>query len=100
MKIKVMIVVLMTMLSGVMHGQTDSFAEFEKTFKKECADAKIVGATFVLIRDGKAERTFFGSANLAKKQPVDEDTIYHWVSNTKPFTGIAIMQLRDRGLLK
>ncbi len=30
---------------------------------------------------------------------VDEDTIYHWASITKTFTGIAIMQLRDRGLL-
>ncbi|MEO6334909.1 MAG: serine hydrolase domain-containing protein, partial [Pyrinomonadaceae bacterium] len=28
------------------------------------------------------------------------NTIYHWASNTKQFTGIAIMQLRDRGLLK
>ncbi len=27
------------------------------------------------------------------------DTIYHWASITKTFTGIAIMQLRDRGLL-
>ena len=28
-----------------------------------------------------------------------DDTIYHWASITKTFTGIAIMQLRDRGLL-
>jgi len=31
---------------------------------------------------------------------VDENTIYHWASITKTFTGIAIMQLRDRGRLK
>ena len=31
--------------------------------------------------------------------PVTDDTIYHWASITKTFTGIAIMQLRDRGLL-
>ena len=31
---------------------------------------------------------------------MDEDTIYHWASITKTFTGIAIMQLRERGLLK
>jgi CubicO group peptidase (beta-lactamase class C family) len=30
---------------------------------------------------------------------VDEHTTYHWASVTKTFTGIAIMQLRDRGLL-
>jgi CubicO group peptidase (beta-lactamase class C family) len=27
-------------------------------------------------------------------------TIYHWASITKTMTGIAILQLRDRGLLK
>ena len=31
--------------------------------------------------------------------PVDDNTTYHWASCTKTFTGIAIMQLRDRGLL-
>ena len=30
---------------------------------------------------------------------MDADTIFHWASITKTFTGIAIMQLRDRGLL-
>ena len=33
------------------------------------------------------------------RRPVDEETIFHWASITKTFTGIAIMQLRDRGLL-
>lgn len=96
----IVLILAATVFAGAMHGQTKKFAEFEKTFKKECVDAGIVGATFVLMQDGKTERAFYGSANLTKKQPVDEKTIYHWASNTKPFTGIAIMQLRDRGLLK
>src|SRR4029434_2041152 len=29
---------------------------------------------------------------------VDAETIFHWASITKTFTGISIMQLRDRGL--
>ena len=40
-----------------------------------------------------------GFQDLDAKRPVDDDTIYHWASITKTFTGIAIMQLRDRGLL-
>ena len=40
-----------------------------------------------------------GYQDLATKRPVDADTIFHWASITKTFTGIAIMQLRDRGLL-
>jgi CubicO group peptidase (beta-lactamase class C family) len=64
-------------------------------------DAGIVGGSFVFIKDGKTvSEEHYGAANLEKKQAVNADTIYHWASNTKPFTGIAIMQLRDRGLLK
>ena len=40
-----------------------------------------------------------GLADEASGRPVTEGTIYHWASITKTLTGIAIMQLRDRGLL-
>jgi CubicO group peptidase (beta-lactamase class C family) len=40
-----------------------------------------------------------GMQNLDARHPITRDTIYHWASITKTFTGIAIMQLRDRGLL-
>lgn len=80
-------------------------AEQLKTFKtlyeRELKENGVVGSSFVLLRDNKVVADYrYGSANLAKNQPVDENTIFHWASNTKPFTGIAIMQLRDRGLLK
>lgn len=89
----------------VMNAQTAGteakFAEFKKAFRKELTDAGIVGGSFVFLKDGKiVSDEHFGLANLEKKQPVNADTIYHWASNTKPFTGIAIMQLRDRGFLK
>lgn len=78
-----------------------SYAPFIETIRRECKGAGIIGASFVFLKDGRvAASEYYGSANLAKNQPVDENTIYHWASNTKPFTGIAIMQLRDRGLLK
>ncbi len=81
--------------------QSDKFKQFRETYLKELKDVGIVGSSFVFIKDNKLVfEEHFGSANLDKKQPVDVNTIYHWASNTKPFTGIAIMQLRDRGLLK
>ncbi len=77
------------------------FTKFKVAYLKEVTDAGIVGSSFVFIKDGKTvSEVHYGSANLEKKQPVNAETIYHWASNTKPFTGIAIMQLRDRGLLK
>ena len=52
------------------------------------------------VRDHRvAHARTYGFADLEARRPVDADTIFHWASITKTFTGIAIMQLRDRGLL-
>ncbi|HJU61960.1 MAG TPA: serine hydrolase domain-containing protein, partial [Candidatus Binatia bacterium] len=60
----------------------------------------IVGSSLVVLHDGVVvAEDYVGLANEEKGWPVDRDTIYHWASNTKTLTGIAIMQLRDRGLL-
>ncbi len=89
----------------VMNAQTTTidpkFSTFRATYRNELKDAGIVGSSVVFLKDNKTVlEDHVGSANLEKNQPVNADTIYHWASNTKPFTGIAIMQLRDRGLLK
>lgn len=60
----------------------------------------IVGGSMLLVRDGAvAERHQRGWADLAQRRPVDEQTLFHYGSITKTLTAIAIMQLRDRGLL-
>ena len=60
----------------------------------------IVGSTLVLVDGGHVVLDeSYGQQSLNPPQPVDEKTTYHWASVTKTFTGIAIMQLRDRGLL-
>jgi CubicO group peptidase (beta-lactamase class C family) len=54
----------------------------------------------MFVRDGAVTgKAFAGLQDLASRRPVTEDTIYHWASITKMFTGVAIMQLRDRGRL-
>ena len=60
----------------------------------------IVGSGLALVRDGRVVLwDNYGLQNNAPDVPVDDNTTYHWASCTKTFTGIAIMQLRDRGLL-
>lgn len=91
--------------TAVMNAKTQTndgkFGRFKETYRKELADAGIVGSSFVFLKGNKIVfEDHVGSANVEKNQAVNADTIYHWASNTKPFTGIAIMQLRDRGLLK
>ena len=97
--------IFFSLFSNTMKAQTDKFSENYKKFKafyeKELNDAGIVGSSFVFLKGDKIlAEDFYGSANLEKNQKTDANTIYHWASNTKPLTGIAIMQLRDRGLLK
>ena len=60
----------------------------------------IVGSSLALVRDGRVVlRDNYGLQSKSPDVPVDDDTTYHWASCTKTFTGIAILQLRDRGLL-
>jgi|SRR5919198_889118 CubicO group peptidase (beta-lactamase class C family) len=62
--------------------------------------AGIAGSSLMLVRDGRIlVRQNEGYQDLDRKIRVNDDTIYHWASITKTFTGIAILQLRDRGLL-
>lgn len=107
----ILFLVIFLNLFAVMNGQNstppknDNFADAYKKFKpyyeQELKTNGIVGSSFIFLKDNKIlAEDFYGSANLEKNQPIDENTIYHWASNTKPFTGIAILQLRDRGLLK
>ena len=52
------------------------------------------------MRDGKTVAAdHLGEQDADGHVAVDARTIYHWASITKTMTGIAIMQLRDRGLL-
>src|SRR5579884_2763241 len=100
----------LTLLAPRASGQTASaggadfaraYQEFRTNYLSELRKEGFVGSSFYLVRDNKVvAREFYGMQDAEHNVPVDEDTIYHWASITKTFTGIAIMQLRDRGLLK
>ncbi|HOW86708.1 MAG TPA: serine hydrolase domain-containing protein [Candidatus Aminicenantes bacterium] len=77
-----------------------SLQAFRDYYKKGLVETGIVGSSFVLIHDGETIATeHFGYADKDAARPAGDHTIYHWASITKTLTGIAIMQLRDRGLL-
>ena len=74
--------------------ETRSF--YETTLKAE----GIVGSGMLVLRaDSVMGRDFYGMADIETSRAVDANTIFHWASITKTFTAIAILQLRDRGLL-
>ena len=69
-------------------------------FAQRVQETGIVGASLVFVKDGAVRhQAVAGLQDRAAGRPVDRDTIFHWASITKTFTGVAILQLRDRGLL-
>lgn len=74
---------------------------FRALHRAEIRRSGIVGSSFYVVRDGRiVVADHIGLQDADTNVPVDARTIYHWASITKTMTGIAIMQLRDRGLLK
>jgi len=81
-------------------GFDKALRDFRELHRSETGRAKIAGSSFYVVRDGRTVvADHLGEQDVDAHVPVDADTIYHWASITKTMTGIAIMQLRDRGLL-
>jgi len=77
-----------------------ALGEFRKFHRAETQRSGIAGSSFYLVRDGRiVAADHLGEQDLEAHVPVDSRTLYHWASITKTMTGIAILQLRDRGLL-
>ncbi len=67
-------------------------------YRQRVEQAGIVGSSLMFVKNGAVTlKHAVGYQDLATKRPVDEETIFHWASITKTLTGVAIMQLRDRG---
>lgn len=82
-------------------GFDKAMEEFKAFYRDTVKTNGIVGSTFMFLHDNEIlAKEFFGLANIEQNRKVDESTIYQWASITKTLTGIAIMQLRDRGRLK
>lgn len=77
----------------------DPWSRVAALYHRRVQEAGIAGSSLMMVRNGAVvHKAFEGLQDFDAKRPVDEETIYHWASITKTFTGVAIMQLRDRGL--
>ncbi|MFC5704459.1 serine hydrolase domain-containing protein [Cohnella faecalis] len=56
-------------------------------------------ALSIVMNNKTVYQKSYGFANLEKKIPVTDDTLFEIGSNTKAFTAIAVMQLSDKGLI-
>ena len=77
-----------------------SWTEFARRMDAYVKEQGIVGGSAMLVRGGRiVERHHVGFADRAGRKPVTDRTLFHWASVTKTLTAIAVLQLRDRGLL-
>jgi CubicO group peptidase (beta-lactamase class C family) len=84
-------------LPSATYAQIDAF---QPRFRGALTSHGIVGGGFAFVHgSAPAAQFFFGQQSQQSNQPVDADTAYNWASITKTMTAIAILQLRDRGLL-
>ena len=78
----------------------DAWSRVATVYRQRVQQAGIVGSSLMFVKEGRVvHKAFEGYQDRDARRSVDEDTIFHWASITKTFTGVAIMQLRDRGLL-
>lgn len=76
------------------------FSDLTDFYKKKSEEKKVVGSSLAMVRDGDViYHSVYGLTDRDKEKPITKSSIFHWASITKTFTGIAIMQLRDHGLL-
>jgi CubicO group peptidase (beta-lactamase class C family) len=63
------------------------------------ADGQLAGAAILVARHGEVvHRAVLGLKDIARGEPLADDTIYRIYSMTKPVTAVAMMILHDRGL--
>jgi CubicO group peptidase (beta-lactamase class C family) len=83
--------------SGAAYSQLDAL---QADFRAQLTRHGVVGGGMAVIHAGApATEYFFGEARRDTHRPVNAETAYNWASITKTMTAIAILQLRDRGLL-
>lgn len=78
---------------------TDSRIKEIGTFvNKSIEDGKVPGLSLVIVhKNGMVYKKEFGYADVSSRKPVDQETLFELGSNSKAFTGLAILKLEQEG---
>jgi len=84
---------------GECHAQAAA-VDLDAVAQQVLAQEKVAGASILVAQRGKVLlHKGYGYADLGLQAPSKDDTVYHVVGPMLPFTGIAVMQLVERGRL-
>jgi D-alanyl-D-alanine carboxypeptidase len=79
---------------------TNALPDLDAMVKQMMAQEHLVGASVLVARGNRILlHQGYGFADLGLEAPAKAETVYHVVGPMLPFTGIAVMQLVDRGKL-
>ena len=77
-----------------------AYPQIDQAFRDFATREHIPGAAWGIIVDGKLVHVgVTGLRDVAKRAPVDPNTVFRIASMTKSFTAMAILKLRDEGKL-
>jgi CubicO group peptidase (beta-lactamase class C family) len=77
-----------------------SAADLDAVAQRMMAQERVAGASVLVVQRGKVVlHKGYGFADLGLDAPSKDETVYHIVGPMLPFTGIAVMQLVERGKL-
>ncbi len=77
-----------------------SAADLDEVAKRAIAQQHVVGASVLVARGNQIIlHKGYGFADLGLEAPTKDETVYHVVGPMLPFTGIAVLQLMERGKL-
>jgi len=77
-----------------------SATDLDAVAQRMIAQERVAGASVLVMQRGKVLlHKGYGYADLGLEAPAKDETTYHVVGPMLPFTGIAVMQLVERGKL-
>src|SRR5262245_12262116 len=71
--------------------------EFENFVRAQMQQDRIPGLTIGFLKDDQTWVKAFGYSDVENKTPASENSAYRLASTTKTMTGVAIVQLAERG---
>lgn len=84
----------------IMDFKQTRIADMDNLICSEIARGNLSGANLLLLQNGSVlHRASYGMANIEKKIPMKENTIFRLFSMTKPIVSAAAMLLLERGII-
>ena len=92
----------LTILIPSIHADSnDKIQKIEQFVEEQQKMSQIPGISLVIVEKGEiVYQKGFGYADIEEKKPVTSNTLFELASTSKAFTGLAILQLEEEGLLK